>query len=512
MATVQILVTEPGGSPVDITNSVMFRETSFEQQMNAVPGSFRVKVRDPDQVWDFHTGWEIELLVDGITMFGGYVTQVGLIHQAPAADTSDLMSYDLRAWELRGADYNIIFDRRVWRDTADYLSYIDLSAFTTDGAILTELVDNYADLSDFDSSGIEAIATIAGGDLIEQGQKLRTEFEQLSFFGAAVWYIAPDKTFIYKPYEDVEKRWGFSDVPNFNAITTSPASYQGALYPFREVEGQEDGSYIQNDALIWGGSKYAGSGGTVFARVQDATSQTTYGRWQIGETHFGDGKYAIQDQVTARANVIVNGPPGADSYGQQKGLRYTQWQFSFTWHSEDVPFLTGTPDHIVPGDNVTIVMDTFGVTKLLPVRTLRTTFPDAQAVAGDPNDRVVQFQATFGLQLSDPFTLWDYLLNAEQRIIDTIQTTQAVVTSSSTATTYGASFTGEPTPATDGAETTFAIPFGYISGTLQVYLNGLAQRPTTDFTESDNVAGEFTLTSAPLSADNLYVVCFTLEA
>jgi hypothetical protein len=124
---------------------------------------------------------------------------------------------------------------------------------------------------------------------------------------------------------------------------------------------------------------------------------------------------------------------------------------------------------------------------------------------------VVEFQGTFGLQLSDPFTLWKYLLSAQTRI-ETQVTTQSVVTSTSTVTTYGASYTGPPSPSTDGATTVFAIPFGYIGGTLQVYLNGLAQRPGTDFTESDGPAGEFTMTSAPESADNLYVVCFTLEA
>lgn len=508
MSDIVIEVYEPGEDPLDITNSVLFRTASFEQQMNAVPGSFSVQVRDPERVLEFHTGWEIALYVDGWKMFGGYINQVYMGSMAPAADTSNLSDYQLRLWTLRGADYNLIFDRRVWRNEANYLRYITVNE-DFDGAILRDLVDNYADLSDFSSSGIEDIAAI-DGDVVEQGKKIRTEFEQLSFFGGAVWYVDPTKTFIYKPYEDVVKRWGFSDVPNNVPITASPDEFQDAYYGFRDVEALEDGSYIQNDALIWGGSEFAGSsGGTVFAREENPTSQSTYGRWQMAETHFGERKYAGQAQVDARASVIVNGPPGADIFGQQKGLRYSQWQFTFSWNSTDVPLLTGDPDHIVPGDLVTIDMQTFGVTKLLPLRSLRTSFPDALVTDGDPNDRVVLFTGTFGLQLSDPFTLWRYLLSAQNRVV---RSTPTVVDDTSTVTVYGAQYNGVPTPAPDDVETVFSIQFGYIASTLQVYKNGLHLTPVTDYTESDNEAGEFTMTVAPASSDTLYVVCATLEA
>jgi len=45
-----------------------------------------------------------------------------------------------------------------------------------------------------------------------------------------------------------------------------------------------------------------------------------------------------------------------------------------------------------------------------------------------------------------------------------------------------------------------------------VYLNGLLQRPTTDYTETSNTAGTFTMTSAPLATDNLTVAAFTLAS
>lgn len=507
MSTVVVTV-----DSVDITSSVVFSSANFEQNFGGVPGTFSFTVRDPNRTLSFTTGKEMSLDIDGIKMFGGYVTQVSMSHQAPAASTSVLSTYDLRTWILRGVDYNIIFDKRVARDTTDYLNAITLTG-PEDGAMLRDLVDNFSDCSGFTTTGIEDITSPPGPgtDVIAQGTPLRAEFQSLSQFGGAIWYIDGNKNFIYSPYEAAVKRWGFSDQPNYTAITASPNDYQGATYGFRSVEGQEDGTYIVNDALVWGGSQFAGAaGGTVFARVEDATSESTHGRWQLAEVHFGEGKYHGQGQVDARADVIVNGPPGADANGQQKGLRYPQWQFTFTWLSTNVPLLSGIPDHLVAGELSTIVMNVFGVTKLLPLRTLRTSFPDALNTSGSPTDRVVQFDGTFGLQLGDPFTLWRFIIaNQNTSAAESISVASAV-NDTSVSTVYGAFGQFIPTPATDGSTTTFSLPFGYISGSLQVYLNGLLQTPGSTFTETDNVAGTFTMTSAPLIADGLIVICLTL--
>lgn len=494
MSTIAIAV-----DAVDQTADVIFSRSSFNTSFNATPGSFDIVIRDPHRNKSFSTGKEISLTVDGIVMFGGYVTQVSMIHLAPAADTADLAHYDLRAWNLRGVDYNIIFDRRVWRNTADYLSFIDLTADTTDGAILRDAIDNFSDCGDFDSSGITDIATITGGDVLQQGDKLRKEFENLSLFGGAVWYINGAKKFIYISFETATKAWGFSDAPNG---TTSIG--------FRQVEAVEDGSFIENDVLIWGGSEFAGAGGgTVFKRVQDGTSEATYGRWQYAETHFGERGYKLQAGVDARADVIVNGPPGADVYGQQKGLRYSQWQFTFTWFSQDVP----GNDHILAGEIVEIDMTTFGVDKLLPLRSLRISFPDAFEFDGS---HLVQFDGTFGLQLSDPFTLWAYLLK-QQTALSTKQLSPAAVTDTSTQSVYGAQYQGTPTPATDGATTVFTIPFPYVGGSFLLFIGtigtpGAALLVTgTDYTESDPAAGEITMTVAPANTKFLYATCVTVE-
>jgi hypothetical protein len=511
VSTVVITITPPGGSPTDYTNSCVFSRCSFESEFNGAPGTFDVFLRDPTRSLSFVTGSEILLTVDTVTLFGGYVTQVGMTSLAPAADTSNLSTYSLAAWHLSGSDYNIAFDRRLFRNTSDYLSIIQINE-VVDGAILRTAIDSYTDMSDFDTSGIDDIATIPDITFVslQQGWTVRKEFETLLPFSGAVYYIDGDKTIIYKAYDNAEKRWGFSDAPNHNTITASPNEYQGATYGFSSVEGTEDATYMSNDVFIWGGSEFAGSGGTVFHRSQDGTSQTDHGRWQYGETHFGEQWFKTNAGVTAAANAILNGPPGTDATGQQKGLKNAQRQYSFTWYSDQVPLLSGVPDHVRAGDLMTVNLSVFDDTRLLPVRSLRISFPDA--FTGNPasDDRLVQFDGTFGLQLSDSFTLWRYVIKNNNRVVIA---TQQVVTGTGTSTTsnFGANYSGSPLPVPDGSTTVFTTPFPYILGTSQVYLNGLLQRSGEDYYESNNQSGQYTFSSAPLVTDDIFIANFTLS-
>ena len=497
---------------VDITDRVIFETATFESLINAQPGICEFTCRDEDQTLSPVTGDEITLDIDGVRLWGGYLTHVSRTHPFPAdlvpVDPAD---YSKRQWVLRGVDYNILFDKRVVRRTADYTHSIPaISGGTQDGAAITSLWTNYIDTpSGFDvSTFVDDITTVSSNgtspwSYVQQGTKVREQMEQLTFRSAAVYYFDADKNLHWHSVEDIESRWGFSDQPNYVPITTSPIEFQDATYGFREVEAVEDGTGIINDALIWGGSEWAGSGGTVFARTQDATSQATHGRWQVGETHFGEPGFGIQAGVDARANAIVLGPPGADAYGQQKGLRYTQWSFNFTWHDKDVPSISGTKIHLTPGQLVTIELTTFGQTRLLPLRTLRISFPE-----GNPSNlkTYVRFDGQFGLQLSDSFTLWRYLIKNQNRPIPAI----ATVTDSSPSAPYGAIFAGEPSPAPDGVLTVFTIPFGYIPGTTQVFKDGLIQVPNVDYTESDFEDGEITFTTAPATGVDLWVICRTL--
>lgn len=494
----------------DITDNVMFETATFESQLNAVPGTFQMTCRDLGQSLSFITGKEVTLDIDGVRLWGGYLTQVSRSHAFPADDTSVPANYTNRLWILRGVDYNILFDKRVLRNTANYLKHpAAISGSTMDGAALRTMLANYVDVpSGFDiTTEIDDITTVKPGGggswaYVQQGTKIREQFEQLCLRSAAVYYIDAEKTFHYHSIETQESRWGFSDDPNYNTITTSPQEFQDATWGFREVEAVEDGSFITNDALIWGGSEWAGTGGTVFAREQDTTSQTNHGRWQLGEVHFGEQGFGIQAGVDARADAIVHGPPGADAYGQLKGLRYAQWSFRFAWHDKDVPEISSVKDHLHPGQLVTINLATFGETKLLPLRTIRISFPELDGTGA----AYARFEGDFGLQLSDPFTMWRYILRQNPQVTPG-NLVIASVNNSSDVTSYGAYYQDEPSPAPDGVQTVFTIPFGYIAGTTSVYKNGLL---VTNYTETDPEAGEITFASPPGGSDELWVVARTL--
>lgn len=520
MSVVVIERTPVGGSPIDITGNVILADATFESQLAATPGSFEITCKDLDQTLEFVTGDEITITVDGALLWGGYATQISRTYAFEADDTSSVSGFENRYFVVRGVDYNILFDKRVARNTANYLENLPFFDGTqADGILLSFFLDNYVDVpAGFDTSSDVGNLMVmpsnnGDGSYIQQGDIIRRQFEEFAKFSGAVWYITPDKKFHWHSLESAESRWGFSDVPNNAAVTAIPDEYQGALYGFREMEAVEDGSVIVNDALIWGGKAFTSDGNVVFSRTQDSASQSEHGRWQLGETHFNEDGYGTQDGVNARGQVIVLGDPGTGGYAgsdTNRGLRYPQWNINLAWFAHDVPTISGTPDHLRPGDLVTFSLEVFGtlgvpLVQTLPLRSLRISFPSGRA----DGETYVRFDGSFGLQLDDPKTIWTYILANQQRIVTT---TVASTSDGSTTTVYGAIGVFTPTPATDGTTTTFSIPFGYIPGTLQVFMNGLAQRDGIDYLESDSDNGLFVMTTAPFSDDTLYVVCRTLSS
>lgn len=514
----------------DITAHVMPAGARFEMLMNATPGSFEMTIKDRERALDFVTGKELVCKVDGREIFGGYITSVTRKFAFPVVRTDNLANVTQRLWVLRGVDYNTLLDKRVLRNPADYLhSLPNFDSDEYDGALLREaLTDSkYFDVpAGFDvTSEIDDVSspflrgsTAAKGAWLQQGTRMRETFEDFARLSGAVFYIGADKVFRYKALEDVEARWGFSDVPNKAAITAA-SGYQDATIGFREIDATMDGASTANDALIWGGSEFSGSGQTVFAREQNAASIAEHQRWQVGEVHFGEDGFKLQSGVDARADVIVNGGRITEISGGafNPGLALPQWSVRLTWFAHDVPRIAGVADHLKAGDLVHIILNTFEeaaapIELVLPLRSLTTTFvgtkppPDLPYVPYADEIAYVKFEGSFGLQLGDPHTLWGFLLQQPGN-----RRTVVATVDGSNPSPYGALFSGEPTPATDGVETVFNLPDsrGYIAGTTDVYLTGSILRRGTDYTESDPDAGEITLTTSPDSADWLWVVCRT---
>lgn len=510
---------------VNITSDVLADSVRFDAQQNAVPGTWSMTVKDTDHTHSFTTGKEVTLSVDGTRLVGGYLMRVGRTYPFSAMDTTDPLSIP-RYWRLEGSDYNVLFDKRVLRNPANYLTQIpNFTRADMDGTLIKKMCADYLDVSDINSTTyVDNIQPPfnttpdvgAPGAWLEQGSTMRKQIEDWVQFTGAIWYIDPYKNLHHHAIEDSVMRWGFADTPNHNTITGA-TGYQGATIGPREIEGTETGQHFVNDAMIWGGSQWAGSGGTVFSREQNAGSIAAHNLWQRAEVHFGEEGYKLQEGVDVRADVIVNGSPGAVAANQDRGLRYPQWDFKFTWFAHDVPLLSGVSNHILPGQLAWITLSTFGplgtpLTRLLPLRSVAISIPSL-----DPDGNgYVRFEGRFGLQPDDPFTLWRFLLNAQRRAAR--QGTVTVVDDNSLATTYGALGTFVPTPTPNGSATVFTVPFGYIIGTTRLYVkpvgaNGYFLKLLgSDYTESDSIKGEITITPAPASGESLLVQTRTLAS
>lgn len=497
----------------DITQDVIVAQTHFELLAGAVPGQFEFVIKDRDRSRSYVSGKEITVKVDGVPLWGGFVFSVARKFAFPVVDTSDLSKVTQRLWVLRGLDYNVLFDRRVLRNTADFLHQLPNFVSTRyDGDLIRdELTNDWLDLPD-DLNTYDYVDDVVPpydplvegntgvGAWLQQGSKWRDQMEDFAQFSGAVYYILPlddpphTKALHYHALDTVASPWGFSDVPD--KVTT---------FGFRELDADEDGGSIINDALIWGGSEWSGDGETVFAREENETSQDDHHRWQHAEIHFGEQGYKTQSGVTARANVIVNGEPGSVGGDANRGLRFAQWQVRLVWFSKDVP----AGQHLVPGHLVPITLHVHGdgvdpLELILPLRSVRMTFPTL-APTGDPH---VRFEGTFSLQLSDPKTLWAHIRRMARR-----RDASAIVATADSASTeyaYGAIYGGQPLPAPDGVETVFTLnpaTFAYIAGTTEVYMNRLLQIPGIDYSESDPLSGEITFTSPPGGSDQLWIRC-----
>jgi len=493
----------------DITSNVLFAETSFECQMAAIPGAFTVTVRDEDRSLTFITGKELTLSVDGVLLYGGYVTSAQRTYAFPADKTSNLSQVKSRKWVLTGVDYNVLFDKRVLRNTSDFTHDIpDLTGSPTDGEVIRDHFPTYFDIPagfNFTSATYildnHTFSTTGKYIWDTQGVKMRDVMEDLAQYGSVYW-IDATKQLHFQPVQDQLADWGFSDKP-----TSSDR------IGFREGEMTEDASSIVNDALVWGGSAWASNGDIVFARRENSTSQTDHKRWQIAENRVGDANYKIQAEVDARAKIIVDGNASGTFAEGSQGLVNPEKQFRATWFAHDVPTSGGDRLHLLPGQVVPIELWVFsedgGTTPFLmelPLRQVRITFPGLDP-STDPSGSYVQFEGFFGVLMSDPYWLWSYLRSLTPTF--TRKKPTSIISTADNSTTgpvYGTYYSDVPDPDPDDSTTVFTIPFSYIALTLRVFVNGAQKSRGTDYTESDPANGEFTMAVAPSSSDKLWVI------
>lgn len=479
---------------IDITEFVLFNSARFECQTNAVPGQCSFIVKDEDRSQFFEVGKEVYLYVDDIKMFGGIVMRVGRQLALPVDDTTTLSSVKTRQWVIEALDFNIWFDKRVIRDTSNYLEAILLDAPQYDGAIIRNELPNYIDVPPGVNmtTYVQNIKQCRGDEagkygLAQQGSKWRDQMDLLAALSAAVYYIDADKFLHFESLQTATKDWAFVDhAPNGTTRV-----------PCREVSATQDGSMIVNDALVWGGLEVEGQ--VYFAREQDASAQDTYGRWQLGELHFNEGM--DQQAVTERADAIINGPPGT-SGDVQGGLRFPLWRVHLTWYAHDVPRDGGEPDHIRPGNLVNIMLYTMGengnaLPLFLPLLNMSVTFPQ---LAGNA-ESWVRFDGEFGLSYADSRFLWHYILNKKSS--RSAPLVVGAVGNASAGSGFADFGTFVPNEAPDGLRTTFTFPFPLLHSTIRVFINGLRWRENYEYSVTST--NEIRLFSPLASDDKMYV-------
>jgi len=477
-----------------IINDVLWTKATFESQMGGFPGQFSVTVKDEEQTHSFVTGKHVTLTIDGTLYFGGIITQVSRTLAFPVDDTvtEGAAGVQTRQWVLRGVDYNIWFDKRVLFNKGTPRQGIpDFTGSPTDKQVIEKAFDDYIAIGDTDinyTTHVDSVGDPMGPDSNKYvydtpGSKIRDMMDDIVQWTGALYYFDHEQNLHYHELETTSPSWSFSDTPN-----------ESTTFGFREVEFTEDGTNLVNDALVWGGAYWttAGEDGEVkFGRYTNNTSLSARGRWQLAEAHFNENGYGTDANCATHAKVIVEGNPGAAGAGLNdtvRGLVNPQKQIRLVW------FSGGTPTPLVAGSVVSIALNTFGFTVSLPIRQIRLSFVT-------PSE--ARFDGFFGILTEDPWTLWKYMRKI-QRQSETVTSQPATSSDGTSESPSGTGVSMEPTPAPDGAETTFSVTDAYIPGSLRVWMNGLLQRRTEEYTESPTT-GEFTFTTAPLSGDELWV-------
>ena len=512
---------------VDITDKVLFKETTFTSQANPVQGTFRVVVKDADHTFWATAGEKVTLHIDGIPLFGGYVMRIGRGFFFPVEDSSTPADV-VRKWTLEGPDFNILFDKRVTYDGTDITSALEVpSGQRTISQALTYLMNNYVDVpsgldySTYVDTVTTGYGTEADGSLyVGQGKTLRAQMEDFKDHGAVMYYIDADFNLHLHEYESANVSWLFTDKD------PDGVSSMG----FREGTFRQDYGQIVTDALVWGGSSIrAADGGPagdiVFARYPDPPANTVtwynklhsaereqaaidrqaqYGVWQRGEERAGQANYLTKHSVKNRAFNIIQGPPGhVPTDGVESGFSKPMTTMTCSWFAHDVP----GGEHVRPGYIADFVLYTQGpsgsaLVRSLPLRQMRVSFP---ALPSDsPGDTWVRFDGDFGVSFSDRRYMWTALRESRSVVKEAIVVADNTTTSS---IPPGSQITVWPNETPDGINTVFTFPYVFFEDRMDLFMNGLAQRAGIDYIYNASLQ-QVTFVVAPGIGDQIWAVGF----
>lgn len=336
----------------DITSIVLFSDAEFTSKVNGTPGTCKFRIRDVEHSFSFTVGRPLQLIINGLTEWTGFVSRVN----RKTAFTDGPVE-QLRYFSIEGVDINILFRKRIlWRyenvrdvsgvtykytgtPTKDTTALADM--FSThlhyltnrDGIDTTSLVNNVADIN-----VDQEVNAYAGSWTWEQAMN------SINTLPAAVYYINPEKKLVWADVNVASAPFALSD------------TYDGRTsYGYREVEIWNDGTNLCNDHLALGAG--AGSDKMVYSRARSATSINAHGLWQAFTFSSGTYKSQTIDRIAQRR---IFGSPSS-----KRGQKDDKVSVSCVTYRQGLQ----------AGMGVDFSCHALDFTDVLPVRELKITFP-----------------------------------------------------------------------------------------------------------------------------------------
>lgn len=307
----------------EILPDVVIADAEFEAQTNGLAGLCRFRVKDDSHAYVpgyFHAGGVLNLRIDDQLVWAGYVMSVGRLYAFPVDDTT-AADQTPRFWDIQGADWNILFQKRVVWKTDDPTGARDgwpiYDGGTQDATVVLDIVNNYMDLSSdgLDFSGVRAVGPVSAfGEefrpISNYGEVWGSVMNKIIASTGAVYYIDPNKVLQFRDVELPTAPYGVSD---------RPASFTGTV-GCRNMQISASATDMVNDALVWGAG--VGSDQMVFYRATDTETVDYYGLFQWGDLM---SDVWTLNSVSKRAQSMVYG-----SKTNLRGHREPAYEVKFT--------------------------------------------------------------------------------------------------------------------------------------------------------------------------------------
>jgi len=355
----------------DITEHVVWSETSFTQNAKTTAGTFSCVLRGSFTQWD--GGEDIYVNVDGRRQFGGLVLNVS--YGSWFSDKTEPRTV------VSGADYNIYFDRLILWNKANKSAtgeYRPPNAFPknyADRHLIREVCRTLLDRPpgfDYETNvdQLEPDLNTEEKWMVNTGQSFRSFMGEVSKITNAIWWIDQYLDLHYHERGVVTAPWPITD-------GIGGASCQNLTYT-------KDSSQMLNDIFVYGTLASTTEGEIYLARRQNETTIERHGLRQHCEVR---SDLHLERHVNRRANSIRS--------------------------RRSIPIRTASLDLFTPGFSVGQVAElnigTYGLGDELVIRELTLTFATIQGPIDGKYYGNARYHLELGLQPDDPWNIYDML-------------------------------------------------------------------------------------------------------